>query len=219
MHSLGTCLFFALMCVATLGVRRPASARGVLHTRCFALMLPAWAGLVALSFLPSNGVLESYFQAARAGGALFLLLQLVVILDFVYGTNEACLEADDGCSRAKLVGGALATNAATIAGAHARTPVHTHSTHASGISDTCVLSGCVVVPARCCRNVCVFGPFSARPGLHQRHAHPLRRIHRAVAAATGAPNIAMHACKGQCAEVCECLHPCRCLVVCSRAAP
>lgn len=34
--------------------------------------------------------MEQYFQAARAGGALFLLLQLVIILDFVLTTNEAC---------------------------------------------------------------------------------------------------------------------------------
>ena len=105
------------MCAATLGVHRPASTRGLLHTRCLWLMLPAWAGLVALSFLPANGVLESYFQAARAGGALFLLLQLVIILDVVYGTNEACLEADDTPSRAKLIGGALVFNAGTIVGA------------------------------------------------------------------------------------------------------
>jgi hypothetical protein len=115
-RSLGTCLFFSLLCCATLGVRRPASARGALHTRSFGILLPLWAGLVALSFLPSNAALTAYFQAARAGGALFLLLQLVILLDIVYGSNERWLAADDGCSRAKLVTGALAANAGTVAG-------------------------------------------------------------------------------------------------------
>ena len=104
------------MCVATLGVRRPASCRGVLHTRCFALMLPAWAGLVALSFLPSNGDINSYFEVARAGGAAFLLLQLVIIMDLVYTTNERWLEQDDTLSRVKLIAGAFLFNAGTVAG-------------------------------------------------------------------------------------------------------
>ena len=105
------------MCCATLGVRRPASCRGVLHTRCFALMLPAWAGLVALSFLPSNAAVNSYFEVARAGGAVFLLLQLIIIMDLVYSTNEKWLERDDTPSRAKLIAGAFLFNAGTVAGA------------------------------------------------------------------------------------------------------
>ena len=105
------------MCVATLGVRHPASVRGLLHTRCFALMLPAWAGLVALSFLPSNDAVNSYFEVARAGGAVFLLLQLIIIMDLVYGTNERWLEQDDTPSRAKLIAGAFLFNAGTLAGA------------------------------------------------------------------------------------------------------
>jgi hypothetical protein len=104
------------MCVATVGVRRPASCRGVLHTRCFALMLPAWAGLVALSFLPSNADINSYFEVARAGGAAFLLLQLVIIMDLVYSTNERWLEQDDTLSRVKLIAGAFLFNAGTVAG-------------------------------------------------------------------------------------------------------
>ena len=116
-RSLGTCLFFSVMCCATLGVRRPASCRGVLHTRCFALMLPAWAGLVALSFLPSNAAVNSYFEVARAGGAIFLLLQLVIIMDLVYGTNEKWLERDDTLSRVKLIAGAFLFNAGTVTGA------------------------------------------------------------------------------------------------------
>ncbi len=103
--------------VATLGVQAPASWRGRLHTRGFLLKVPAWAGLVALCFLPDNAILEQYFQAARAGGALFLLLQLVIILDFVVSTNEECLEKDDGASRAKLILGALVCNAGALAGA------------------------------------------------------------------------------------------------------
>ena len=108
------------MCALTLGVRSPRSCRGLLHTRSLALALPAWAGLVLLSFLPHNETLNAYFQVARAGGAAFLLLQLIILLDWVYGTNEACLAADDVPARAKLIGGAILGNAGTIAGAARR---------------------------------------------------------------------------------------------------
>ena len=114
--SLGTCLFFSSLCALTLGVRDPASRRGVLQRRGWVLKLLIWAGLVALCFLPSNAVVENYFQAARAGGAMFLLLQLIIILDAVVTFNEDCLERDDTASRAKLIAGATACNAGAIAG-------------------------------------------------------------------------------------------------------
>jgi len=79
--------------------------------------------------------MEQYFQAARAGGALFLLLQLVIILDFVLTTNEACrartrdgptfrhrslctpaVVKDDAFSRTKLVVGAVVCNGGAIVG-------------------------------------------------------------------------------------------------------
>ena len=104
------------MCALTLGVRDPGSRRGLLQRRGWALKLLCWAGLVALCFLPSNTVVEHYFQAARAGGAMFLLLQLIIILDAVVTFNEDCLERDDPCSRAKLIAGASACNAGAIAG-------------------------------------------------------------------------------------------------------
>ena len=164
-----------------LGVRHPDSRRGRLHTRCFALMLPAWAGLVVLCFLPDNAVMNTYFQAARAGGAAFLLLQLIILLDVVYETNEKWLEQDDGPSRAKLVAGASITNAGTIAGACMR-----HVLDASlellrvcaGVADGAARRHCV--------HVCVSGGFAARLRVHLRHADPLRPVHGALAAATGA---------------------------------
>lgn len=115
-RSLGTCLFFSVCTLLTLGVTRSDSPRARAHLRFFFWKVPLWAGLVVLSFLPSNAVMDQYFQACRAGGACFLLLQLVFILDYVVAMNERCLEADDGPARATLIGGALVTNAGTIAG-------------------------------------------------------------------------------------------------------
>jgi len=115
-HSLGTCLFFSVLCAFTLGVVDPRSRRGVIHRRGWGLKLFFWAGLVALCFLPSNAVIENYFQAARAGGAVFLLLQLIIILDAVVSFNEDCLDRDDATSRAKLIVGAFTCNAGAIAG-------------------------------------------------------------------------------------------------------
>ena len=114
--SLASFLFFATLCVLTLGVRVPASRRGWLHTKGGLVKPLLWAGLVVLCMLPHNSVFLQYFEAARAGGALFLLLQLVIILDLVLTHNEHYLSLDDAASRAKLVLGALVCNAAAVAG-------------------------------------------------------------------------------------------------------
>ena len=114
--SLGTVLFFSLLCAWTLGLRVPASWRGRVHTHGGPLKLVLCAGLIALCFLLHNSTLERFFQFARAGGAVFLLFQLVVILDAVMSQNEAALLRDDALSRAKLIVGALVTHCGTIAG-------------------------------------------------------------------------------------------------------
>lgn len=102
----------------SVGVTDPSSPRGALHLRFFFWKVPAWAGLVVLAFLPSNAVLGQYFQACRAGGAAFLLLQLVFILDYVVSLNERALAAFDAepWARVVLVGGSLAANCGAVAG-------------------------------------------------------------------------------------------------------
>lgn len=177
--SLGTCLFFALLCAATLGVRRPASWRGHLHTRLFLLKVPFWAGLVALAFLPSNAVLETYFQAARAGGALFLLLQLVIILDCVVTSNETWLDLDDSCSRAKLVLGASVCNAGALVGAQ-------RSDHAG---PTCAERVQRLRSPRHRLLVHLPDGEPARRRVHLSHAGALCALHSHLAAASGAPEI------------------------------
>jgi hypothetical protein len=69
------------------------------------------------------------------------------------------------------------------------------------------------------RHVCLPWPLAARPGLHQRHAHPLRRVHRAVAAAAGAPMPVRMLARSYGAHALLHRTPRRCPAACSPAAP
>ena len=79
------CVFFGLLAVlSALRVRfHPA-----LSTLCL-------AGLLAgAQFIP-NADIAGYAEVARVGSGAFLLLQLVLIMDFVYTLNDALLRSED----------------------------------------------------------------------------------------------------------------------------
>lgn len=81
----------------------------------------------------SSGSGRTYFEASRAGAAVFLLLQLVAILDAVYSANERWLEraeAGEAGYKLRLAALAIVTNGGTIAGARSRSKnTRTHPTH------------------------------------------------------------------------------------------
>lgn len=53
-----------------------------------------WGGVLASTFAMPNSALEGYQYAARVFSAFFILLQLVILLDFIYQINEYLLERD-----------------------------------------------------------------------------------------------------------------------------
>ncbi|PSC71077.1 putative serine incorporator [Micractinium conductrix] len=88
----GTFMFFALLLLLTLGVTSKSSKRLPLHTGFWPLKILLWGGLIGSTFAMNNDVLDGFGQAARVFSGFFIVLQLVIILDFIYVVNAWLVE-------------------------------------------------------------------------------------------------------------------------------
>ncbi|EFJ42217.1 hypothetical protein VOLCADRAFT_83749 [Volvox carteri f. nagariensis] len=88
--SMGNFLFFACMSLATIGVKFRGDKRDrYLHHAHPLLKLALWLLFTALPFLFPNGVLNAYSWMARVGSGVFLVIQMIILLDFVQGWNDS----------------------------------------------------------------------------------------------------------------------------------
>lgn len=88
--SLGTALFFLSMAALLQGVRYKGDRRGrALQHGLWPAKLAAWFALVALTFFLPNGPIAFYGWVARLGSGLFLVVQVVILLDFAQSWNDA----------------------------------------------------------------------------------------------------------------------------------
>ncbi|PIA15326.1 TMS membrane protein/tumor differentially expressed protein [Coemansia reversa NRRL 1564] len=106
-------LWHIILGLLTLGVSDSKHPRAVLQNGAWPLKLLGWAGLVVLSFVIPSGFFEFYSRyVAMIGAGVFLLVQLVLLVDFAYNMAEACIErleeTDRPLWRNLLVGGTLA---------------------------------------------------------------------------------------------------------------
>ena len=90
--SMAMFLFFFAHCAAVFGVKSVDDPRGRAHTGFFLPKAFLLVGLLVALFFAPNRVLEVYGQLARAGSALFLVFQIIILLDSVYRANERLLE-------------------------------------------------------------------------------------------------------------------------------
>ncbi|MEW5314073.1 MAG: hypothetical protein WDW38_005597 [Sanguina aurantia] len=87
--SMGNFLFFATMSLSLIGVKYKSDKRDTyLHHGHWMLKLGAWLVFTALPFLLHNDVIDAYSWAARFGSGIFLIIQMVILLDFVASINE-----------------------------------------------------------------------------------------------------------------------------------
>lgn len=94
--SMGNFMFFGALALALLGVNTKGDKRGaVLHRGNWAAKLAAWAVFCVLPFLMPNGVLDAYAWAARVGSGVFLVIQMIILLDFAATWNEAWVAAGE----------------------------------------------------------------------------------------------------------------------------
>eukprot|EP00898_Chlorokybus_atmophyticus_P001548 jgi/Chlat1/2394/Chrsp17S08738 len=93
--SFGCFSFFFIMMVSTLAIKRSDSPRAVWHYGVWPLKVLLFFGLLFLPFLIPSAVMQAYGQAARIGAGIFLLIQVIILLDFIYELNERWLEHDN----------------------------------------------------------------------------------------------------------------------------
>ena len=90
--SLGSVFFFTLLGSVML---YSSDANGfrhrVVHRGAWWVKLPAWGACIVLAFLLPPSFASVYFEVARIGGGVFLLIQLVILLGSVYEMNDRWL--------------------------------------------------------------------------------------------------------------------------------
>mmetsp|Transcript_57447 Transcript_57447/g.181881 ORF Transcript_57447/g.181881 Transcript_57447/m.181881 type:complete len:464 (+) Transcript_57447:4179-5570(+) len=120
--SFGSFLFFFIMCLVTVGVTTKSSreslGRDFLHTGIWPVKVVIWLGCLFAPFVFPEDVVHVYAEFARLGGAIFLLVQLFIILEFIYQINERLLDEQSypGLAKAILVTVTLALYLASLAG-------------------------------------------------------------------------------------------------------
>ena len=102
----GNFIFFALQFLLLLGVTKQDNIRTPLFTAFWPVRLIIWGGLIASTFaMPASVFDPAFVWIARVASGFFILIQLIILLDFIYIINEYLLERDDGLGNGLLIGG------------------------------------------------------------------------------------------------------------------
>lgn len=87
--SMGNFMFFGAMSLALLGVKYKGDKRGqILQHGNWIIKFVVWIAFNALPFLFPNGLVQAYGWAARFGSGLFLVIQMIILLDFTQSWND-----------------------------------------------------------------------------------------------------------------------------------
>ncbi|KAJ1750486.1 Membrane protein tms1 [Coemansia sp. RSA 1591] len=106
-------LWHIILGVLTLGVDDSRHTRAVVQNGLWIFKFVGWIALAVLAFVIPNGFFEFYSKYVAMGGAgVFLLVQLVLLVDFAYNLAEACIgrweDTERPLWRNILVGGTCA---------------------------------------------------------------------------------------------------------------
>jgi len=94
--SLGNFLFFTVLSVVMIGVKTQKDPRDSIHHGGWMMKVTCWFVLVLFSlFFVPNGVISFYETIAKFGSGFFLLVQVVLLLDFVHGWNDKWVSYDE----------------------------------------------------------------------------------------------------------------------------
>ncbi|XP_072989889.1 uncharacterized protein [Typha latifolia] len=93
--SLGNSLFFAVLAIIMVGIKDQKDPRDGVHHGGWMAKIFCWCVLVFLMFFVPNGVVSFYETASKFGSGFFLLVQVVLLLDFVHGWNESWISKDE----------------------------------------------------------------------------------------------------------------------------
>lgn len=92
--SLGNFLFFTIFALIMIGVKDQNDRRDSWHHGGWIFKLAVWAVLIILMFFLPNVVVTIYETLSKFGSGLFLLVQVILLLDFTHTWNDAWVEKD-----------------------------------------------------------------------------------------------------------------------------
>ncbi|KAK1291355.1 hypothetical protein QJS10_CPB17g01930 [Acorus calamus] len=93
--SLGNFIFFVVFALMMIGVKDRNDKRDAWHHGGWTAKIVVWALLIVLMFFLPNIVITIYETLSKFGSGLFLLVQVVILLDFVHTWNDAWVEKDE----------------------------------------------------------------------------------------------------------------------------
>lgn len=93
--SLGNFLFFTILAILMIGVKNQKDPRDSLHHGGWMMKIISWCVLVLLMFFLPNEFISLYETTSKFGAGLFLLVQVVLLLDFVHGWNDKWVGYDE----------------------------------------------------------------------------------------------------------------------------
>ncbi|CAK9203507.1 unnamed protein product [Sphagnum troendelagicum] len=103
--SLGCFVFFFTMYLTTVGTSRKDDPRDAWHAGWWPIKSVMWIVLVVVPFLIPSAFIQIYGEVARFGAGIFLIIQLLSIVNFVYYWNEDWLsEKNERRCRLPMVG-------------------------------------------------------------------------------------------------------------------
>ncbi|CAN1129494.1 Serine incorporator 3 [Linum perenne] len=93
--SLGNFLFFGILALMMIGVKDQNDKRDAVHHGGWMAKIVIWTVLVVLMFFLPNVVVSIYGVLSKFGAGLFLLVQVIMLLDFTHRWNDAWVEKDE----------------------------------------------------------------------------------------------------------------------------
>eukprot|EP00898_Chlorokybus_atmophyticus_P006069 jgi/Chlat1/6463/Chrsp45S05965 len=87
--SFGNALFFLCLSLFMIGTKTRKDPRDAAQNEFWMAKFGVWMACNLLPFFIPNGFFAGYSYVARVGGAVFLLVQMVILLDFTHNWNAA----------------------------------------------------------------------------------------------------------------------------------
>ncbi|XP_039130984.1 probable serine incorporator [Dioscorea cayenensis subsp. rotundata] len=93
--SLGNFVFFTILAVLMMGIKDQKDPRDRIHHGGWMAKIVCWCIIVFLMFFVPNGFVSFYESISKFGSGLFLLVQVVLLLDFVHSWNDNWVQRDE----------------------------------------------------------------------------------------------------------------------------
>ncbi|PKA67153.1 hypothetical protein AXF42_Ash004645 [Apostasia shenzhenica] len=93
--SSGNFLFFLVHALIMIGVKDQNDKRVSLHHGGWIVKIVVWIVLIVLMFFLPNVVITIYETLSKFGSGFFLLVQVILLLDFTYTWNDSWVEKDE----------------------------------------------------------------------------------------------------------------------------